>query len=513
MLSQLPASEKLAAILRISQRMNSERDLHQLLDLVAEEGARLLGAERASIFLLSEDGRELTSKVALGSSEMIRLDSKQGIAGTVVSTCEEICVDDAYGDTRFYQGVDERSGYRTKNMLAVPLTDLDGRAIGAFEILNKREGIFDEEDKQITRALAASAAIAIQTAKFILELQRHRVRLEDENRNLLRELGGKLPGKTILGSHPKIEELRRMIERVADAEVTVLITGESGTGKDLIARSLHFASPRAARPFVALNCAALPETLVETELFGVEKGVATGVDRRAGKFESAHGGTLFLDEIGDLSLAAQAKILRVLQERVVERIGGRTPIPVDVRVIAATNKDLVEAIQKNLFREDLFYRLNVIHLRTTPLRQMTADIPALAAMLLLRIAEEMRRPALTLSDAALKALAGYRWPGNIRQLENELRRAMVVARGKMIEPEDFSEALQGAPEKEGVAEAAAGRGLQDEIEDLERRRIQEAMARHGQNQQKTARALGLSRQGLINKLKRYGIKANAAEDE
>jgi len=509
--ANLPASAKLAAILHICQRMNSERDLSRLLDLVAEEGARLLGAERASIFLLSADGSELFSKVALGSPEMIRLDARQGIAGTVVSTAEEICVDDAYGDPRFYQGVDEKSGYRTRNMLAVPMLSLDRKAIGAFEILNKRVGVFTEEDRQIVRSLAANAAIAIQTAQFIHELQSRRARLEDENRNLLRELGGRLPAQQLYGSHPKLDDLRRMVERIADADVTVLITGESGTGKDLVARSIHFASPRAPKPYVALNCAALPETLVETELFGVEKGVATGVDRRAGKFEQAHGGTLFLDEIGDLSLSAQAKILRVLQERVVDRIGGSKGIPVDVRVIAATNKDLPAAITKGTFREDLYYRLNVIHLRTPSLRELAGDIPALASSLLKRLSTEMNREPMPLSDSAVAALVRYPWPGNVRQLENELRRALVVSRGPAIEVEDFSEALHPSA-LPGAASPAAPRGLQEEVEALEQQLIRDALTHCNHNQQKTARALGLSRQGLINKLKRYGIKTGAGEE-
>ncbi|MGD0002480.1 MAG: sigma 54-interacting transcriptional regulator, partial [Bryobacteraceae bacterium] len=315
----LADGQKLAAILRVCQRMNSERDLNALLDLVVVEAARLLDCERASIFLFTPTREELVSRVALGSEQTIRVRAGVGIAGAVASTGEVIVVNDAYSDSRFFQGVDNNSGYRTRNMLALPLIAADGESIGAFEVLNKRVGAYTPEDLQIGLSLAANAALAIQNAQMIGELRRHRAALETENRNLLRELGGRLPAQSLLGLSPQIDALRSMIERVSDADVTVLITGESGTGKDLVARSIHFASPRARGPFVALNCAALPETLVETELFGVEKGVATGVERRIGKFESAHGGTLFLDEIGDLSPMAQAKILRVLQERTVER--------------------------------------------------------------------------------------------------------------------------------------------------------------------------------------------------
>jgi Nif-specific regulatory protein len=346
---------------------------------------------------------------------------------------------------------------------------------------------------------------------MIGELRRHRAALETENRNLLRELGGRLPAQSLLGLSPQIDALRSMIERVSDADVTVLITGESGTGKDLVARSIHFASPRARGPFVALNCAALPETLVETELFGVEKGVATGVERRIGKFESAHGGTLFLDEIGDLSPMAQAKILRVLQERTVERIGSRSPVPIDVRIVAATNKDVESAIEKGQFREDLYYRLNVVRLRTPALREIRQDIPLLASYFLSEAAREMKRPDLELSAQALEAVMAYPWPGNVRQLQNEMRRATVCARGPMIEISDLSDALQARAQETVAAPPAAARAaaksLQEDVEELEKQRIREVLAACGFNQVRTARQLGLSRQGLINKLKRYNIAA------
>ena len=508
--SALADRKKLAAILRICQRMNSERDLSALLDLIVMEASRLLDCERASIFLFTPARDELVSKVALGSEQTLRVRAGLGIAGAVAATGTVVTVNDAYSDPRFYQGVDEDTGYRTRNLLALPLIGVDGEIIGAFEILNKRAGTYTAEDTDIALSLGANAALAIQTAQMIGELRRHRAALEAENRNLLRELGGRLPAQSLLGISAPIEALRAMIARVADADVTVLITGESGTGKDLVARSIHYASPRARGPFVAMNCAALPETLVETELFGVEKGVATGVDRRIGKFEAANGGTLFLDEIGDLPLVAQAKILRVLEERSVERIGGRSLIPVDVRIVAATNKDVEGAIAKGNFREDLYYRLNVVRLRTPPLREIREDIPLLAAWFLSEAAREMKRPPAELSLAAMDAVQAYSWPGNVRQLQNEMRRAILYARGPLIAPSDLSEALQsaqraGAPLN--VPRATAPLSLPDEVEELEKLRIREALSACGYNQVRTARKLGLSRQGLINKLKRYNITA------
>jgi DNA-binding NtrC family response regulator len=243
----------------------------------------------------------------------------------------------------------------------------------------------------------------------------------------------------------------------------------------------------------------------------VEKGVATGVERRIGKFESAHGGTLFLDEIGDLSPLAQAKILRVLQERTVERIGSRSPVPIDVRIVAATNKDVDSAIATGQFREDLYYRLNVVRLRTPALREIREDIPLLASYFLSEAAREMKRPDLLLSGPALAAIKAYPWPGNVRQLQNELRRAVVCARGPMIEFFDLSEALQAIAKESVVppapAAGAPARSLQEEVEELEKARIRDVLAACGFNQVRTARQLGLSRQGLINKLKRYNITA------
>jgi DNA-binding NtrC family response regulator len=229
-----------------------------------------------------------------------------------------------------------------------------------------------------------------------------------------------------------------LVERIRDTSVDVLITGESGTGKELMAKTIHYSSPRARKPFVALNCAALPENLLESELFGIEKGVATGVEKRIGQFEAAHGGTLFLDEIGDLSLTAQAKILRVLQERVVQRLGGRETIPIDVRVLAATNQNLDEAIKQGKFREDLYYRLKVIHLRLPPLRTIPDDIEQLAHFFLARMCGEMNRAPLRFSPQAIEALRSAPWPGNIRQLQNEIKRLAICVAGPVIELEDLA---------------------------------------------------------------------------
>jgi DNA-binding NtrC family response regulator len=313
------------------------------------------------------------------------------------------------------------------------------------------------------------------------------------------------PAVFMVGNSPAMLEVFEQIRRFAACDVPVLITGESGTGKELVAKAIHYASPRSRKPFVALNCAALPESLVESELFGIEKGVATGVEARIGHFQKADGGTLFLDEIGDLSLPAQAKILRVLQERGLERVGGRASIPVDVRVLAATNKDLLAEIAKGAFREDLFYRLNVIHIHMPPLREIREEIPLLAHHFLKDYCKETARPAMQFAPEVLRKLLAADWPGNVRQLRNEVMRLAACTPGNLIVEDDLWDAIPPPSRDQPSAAAVPQTTLKKAVEDMERRMIAEALAGTRNNQLQAARNLGLSRQGLINKMKRYAI--------
>jgi Nif-specific regulatory protein len=503
---QSELNERLAAILAICQKMNSERDLGALLDLIAREATSLLDCDRASIFLLDRERNELWSKVALGSDEILRFDARRGIAGTAALTGNVINVKDAYSDPRFYTAIDDRTGYRTRNVLAVPVRNQDGAIAGAFEVLNKRIGVFSSRDEDSLLALASHAANAIETAQLIGELRRNHDQLEQQNAHLLREVENRYSMHGIIGTGQKIQQVVRLIGRIRDSVVNVLITGESGTGKELTAKAIHYNSPRARKPFVALNCAALPETLVESELFGIEKGVATGVQQRLGQFQKADGGTLFLDEIGDLSLTAQAKILRVLQERVLERVGGRTAIPVDVRLLAATNKDLEAEIAKGNFREDLYYRIKVIHIHMPPLRDVREEIPLLANHFLKEYCRETAHGAMEFAPDVLRKLALSAWPGNMRQLRNEVTRLAACARGSVIEEEDLWEGVPDAPGRPpSTAQPAKPQSLKKAVADLERRMIGDALAGTKNNQQQAAKMLGLSRQGLINKMKRYSL--------
>jgi len=497
--------KQLAEVLTVSQKMTAERDVPALLELLAREGARLMGADRVSIFQLDQERCELRSQVTL-DGELIRLDARLGIVGACVMSRQVINVADAQQDQRFYQSVDAQTKYRTKSVLVVPLRTPAGEILGALEALNKKHGSFTTNDEQIAQALAMQAAIAIETEAAVPSLKQRLDRLQAENTQLWKEVEGRFSTQNIIGTSQQVQAIVRLIDQIRDSSVDVLITGESGTGKEMVAKALHYNSPRARRPFVAINCAALPENLIESELFGIEKGVATGVERRIGKFEEADGGTIFLDEVGDLTLAAQIKLLRVLQERVVERVGGRTAIPVDVRIIAATNANLDSAMKAGTLRQDLYFRLKVLTIQTPPLRQVREDIPLLVNFFIQKYCQEAGRHRKKLNAGALRRLIQYDWPGNVRELENEIRRLVASTRRTTVGEEDLSESIRAASH-EGAASSSLGcRSLKEEVEELEKRRISEALGKCGGNQLKAAKTLLLSRQGFIKKMKRYGIK-------
>ena len=502
-----PSAEKLRTLLHIAERLNSELDQTSLLKLIASEAARLLDAEMASLFLLDAQRHELWSKISFDADETLRFDASQGIAGEALRTGQAIRVDDVSRDRRFFSGVDISTGHRTRSVLALPLKNLRGENVGVFEVLNKSTGQFTDEDLELARLLASQMSIALETVQVVGAIRRDRDALAATNAKLFRELEGHRTRHRILGSSEPLRAAVLLMEQVADSNVSVLITGESGTGKELAATTIHFASQRGREPFVALNCAALPEALLESELFGIEKGVATGVEARAGKFESAGAGTLLLDEIGELCLTAQAKLLRVLQERVVERVGGRETIPVRARLLAATNRNLAAAVKAGTFREDLYYRLNVVQVRMPALREIADDIPFLASVFLADFCREFGRAIPELAPEALVCLKQYSWPGNIRQLGNEMKRLAVIVRRDRIGLLDLAESIRNPTETTGFT--SDKQTLPDAVTDLENRMIVAALKQCNFNQLQAARQLGLSRQGLLNKIKRYGIASHA----
>jgi len=314
------------------------------------------------------------------------------------------------------------------------------------------------------------------------------------------------PEVLLLGSSAPMEKLRALLRKVAASEATLLVTGESGTGKELVARALHYGGPRARRPFVDVNCAAFTEGLPESELFGHEKGAFTGAaTRHQGKFEQAHEGTLFLDEIGDMPLPIQAKILRVLQERSFERVGGTEKVRVDVRVICATNRDLDEAVRKGTFRQDLLYRINPLVIEVPPLRERASDIPELAEHFLARATRAEKRDVRDFSAAAMERLKAHAWPGNVRELQHAVQRAVLVCEGRSIEPEHLPPAVARRDTPAAAAEPGKER-LIESLERLERSLIVAALDKEGWVKSRAARTLGLNERVLSYKMNNLGIE-------
>ncbi|BAL94330.1 acetoacetate metabolism transcriptional regulator AtoC [Rubrivivax gelatinosus] len=337
--------------------------------------------------------------------------------------------------------------------------------------------------------------------------------MREENASLRRELSERIGSEAILTDCPQMIRLKQTVAKVARSHATVLVHGESGTGKELVAAAIHYWSPRAAGPFVKVNCAAIPETLLETEFFGNEKGAFTGATtQRRGRFEMAEHGTLFLDEIGEITPALQVKLLRVLQEREFERVGGSKPVKVDVRIVAATNRDLEAMVREGTFRQDLFFRLNVVSLRTIPLRERPEDVILLAHHFLDRFCAENDVELRGFDPATLKCLAAYHWPGNVRELANAVERAVVMTTSSQIMPEDLPESLQCGPEDgcglerdEPAARDEGDRPLREQVGEFEAEAIRRALARHQGNRARTAAGLGISRRALLYKLQEYGI--------
>lgn len=334
---------------------------------------------------------------------------------------------------------------------------------------------------------------------LLVERAYHLYELEQENRKLLQQ-GGSSPIEGIIATSPQMMKVCRTIEKVAPTNVTTLLLGESGTGKEVIARALHNLSDRAGKAFVAINCGAIPETLLESELFGYEKGAFTGAARQTrGKIEYADGGTLFLDEIGDIPHALQVKLLRFLQERVIERLGGRSEIPVDVRVLCATNQNLVELVEKGAFREDLYYRISEIIINIPPLRERDGDALLLAKVFLERFAREHGRNLRGFTEDAARAIEGYGWPGNVREMENRLKRAVIMTEGNCVNAEELElEAPAGSEEMP--------LNLREVREQAERAAIGRAIHMFDNNISQAAEALGVSRPTLYDLMSKYGMK-------
>jgi Nif-specific regulatory protein len=493
---QIAAVERLEALVLIARQLAEQRETLPLLEQIAIQAARLLRADRASLFLWDRGRKELVARPALGlPNNELRVPDDKGIVGRVLSTGRPCQVDAVEQEPGWNDQVDARSGFRTRSLLAVPLVDAAGERLGVLEAINKKHGRFTPQDAETLTALASQAVAAIRNVREREELLRITAEHEGEARR----------GARIIGVSPATKALRDAVENVARTDLPVLILGESGSGKEVVARAIHYGSPRHARPFLPVNCAAIAESLLESELFGHEKGAFTGADaQRQGKFELASKGTLFLDEIGDMSAGGQAKLLRVLEDRAVMRVGGSQAIPVDTRVLAATNRQLAEAVRAGNFRQDLYYRLTVVTIDLPPLRARPADVVPLAEFFLEHFGRDAGRPRLRLSAEAQRRLQEHDWPGNVRELRNLMERVAFLSPRDTIEPSDLVFILKPAAGE--TADPYAGLSLADATRAFEVKHIETAIARAGHNMTEAARLLGVQRTNLYRKMRMLGMQ-------
>jgi Nif-specific regulatory protein len=502
--SQLDRST-LMAIVEASRAMISELEVDEVFKRVAERAASVLDAEGASVMLFDEARKELVFKTAVGpGAEMLvgeRFSSELGIAGQALKAGRAMMVNDVRQNRHFFPGIDAKTNRRTTSLLAAPLLH-QGKAVGVVEVLNPREREkFTRRDLELLTVFANMAAAAAVSAQAYDRVSRQA--------RGLREAQGPT---TVIGRSAALQRVMELCKKVALSSSTVLLYGETGTGKELAARSIHEFSARRDKPFIAINCAALPESLLESELFGHEKGAFTGATgQKLGRFELADGGTLFLDEIGELSPAIQSKLLRVLQEREFVRVGGTATITCDVRIVAATNRDLKKEIEAGRFRDDLYYRLNVFPITLPPLRSRVEDLPLIVDHFVRRIAPSMNMEPPRVSDEAMLCLMNYSWPGNIRELRNVVERATLLSSGGVIgldalPPEIVNVGAVGSSVAEPASAAAEAAAHRSRLADHEKGLILKALEEVNWNQSKAARNLGITRDHLRYRIKKYELR-------
>jgi Nif-specific regulatory protein len=493
----LEANNDFEFLYSLSKALSSTLDQSQLLDMIIEAAKTLTMAEASSLLLLDENTQRLHFAHATGqvSEELKKLTVPmgQGIAGWVAREKTPQIVNQTEKDNRWYKGIDEKTKFNTRSLLCVPLV-LDDKTVGVIEVLNKQEGqFFDERDQDLLLKVAEMAARVLENADKYQKLQTENLQLKDDIASRY----------TIIGESPSIQEVLGLAQKVALSNTTVLLQGENGTGKELLARYIHNQSSRRDKAFIAVNCAAIPLELLESELFGHEKGSFTGAfNLRRGRFELANQGTIFLDEVGDLPLAVQAKILRVLQEREFERLGGSETIKVDVRIVAATNHDLIQLVKENKFREDLYYRLNVFQIFLPPLRQRKEDIPVLADHFLKYFCRETKKNISAFSANVINSMLEYNWPGNIRELQNVIERAVVISSGKVID-NILLQDISGNPQN-GL-ELQANIAWDEAQKVFKRQYLIKALNVHGWNQRKTAVALKIQPTYLSRLIKELNV--------
>jgi len=531
-MTDLSDAKRFRLLYELSNAFAAKTDLTELVPFVIAKCREALNCESASIMLLDRDRNEFyfpyvsdeDAKVA-GMLRQLRVPADRGIVGAAMQSGKPIIVADAQNDPRFYRKIDVQTGSITRNLIAVPLTSAHG-IIGVLEVLNRRGGrAFDADDLSLVESVSGSVAIAIENAHLYGQLRNSEATLTTQISVLRRDLTRNIRFAEIVGSGPEMEDVFHLMESASASFITVMIEGETGTGKELVARGIHRASARGEKPFVAVNCAALPETLLESELFGHRRGSFTGAIRDSpGVFRAAAGGVVFLDEVADMPAQMQAKLLRVLEQEEVMPVGDTFPVKVDVRILSATNRDLKQEVEKGTFREDLYYRLSAFPIRVPPLRERREDIALLASRFIASAAERHQKHMAGIEPAAIELLVKFDWPGNVRHLRNEIDRAVALARdGDAICPNHLSASLRGEPDRAGHPRmatvtrlastadnrdqvAGSPRPLREAKAEFEAKYIADVLQRHQLNVSRTAQALGISRPALQEKMKTYRLR-------
>ncbi len=499
-----PKPSELSLLYEISLLLDQSLDLgkvaQKILQLVVEHACML----HASLSLLNRQSGEIAIDAAFGLSrtEMAkgRYRFGEGVTGRVVETGKPAVVEQVSKDPVFLDRTGARKR-RGKELSYVCVPVKIGREVigtlGADRFYAQGHDLKDD-----LHLLSVVASMIAQAVKLRQSIQEERQRLLEENRRLQAELQARFRPGNIIGNSQTMQAVYEQMEQVAPTDATVLVRGETGTGKELVAHAIHHASRRAGKPYIKVNCAALPETILEAELFGYEKGAFTGaVSRKRGRFEAAHGGTIFLDEVGDFSPTTQVRLLRVIQEREFERLGSVDPIKVDVRIVAATNRDLEAMVEAGTFREDLYYRLNVYPIHLPPLRQRKSDILLLVDHFVAKYAKANHKDVRRVSTPAIDMLLAYHWPGNVRELENTIERAVLVTRDNVIHSHNLPPTLQTAE----ASDTIVAEGLEAALRRVEREMIVDALKTANGNCRLAAQALGITERIMGLRLKQYAI--------
>jgi Nif-specific regulatory protein len=497
--------EELSLLFSIGQLLDQSMDLHAVIQPVLNTMAEDLGFLRCSITLLNRQTGEIFIEAAHGLSEEERRRGQyrlgEGITGRVVQTGKPMIIPSVSEETTFLNKTGARNRKTTNDgsFISVPIK-IGNETIGALGVDRERAPVdILEEDARLLSIVSSMIAQAVKIRQTILEENKH---LQEENTRLQNELRERFKPQNIIGNSTVMQNVFDMVAQVSRSDATVLIRGESGTGKELVAQAIHYNSLRKNKPFIKVNCAALPETIIESELFGHEKGAFTNaISTRKGRFELADGGTIFLDEIGDLSMPTQVKLLRVLQEKEFERVGGNETIRTNVRVITATNKNLERLMETNGFREDLYYRLNVFPIHVPPLRERKSDILLLADHFVDKYSRHNHVSIKRISTPAIDLLMAYHWPGNVRELENCIERAVLLSVDEVIHSHHLPPSLQSAESTDTRLHTT----LPEALDNLERELIQDALKSTKGNVAKAARLLGITERVMGLRVKKHDI--------